>query len=102
MDDRLLAKWFLAGFALRLFFAIAMILSTALGGAEPLVFLVDLPTVVMLDLFSKWFPTAGVSWDGGHPFYPIFNLVGCVLWGLIFALIRVSISSLTSWRRRVA
>jgi len=78
-----LAKWFLVGFTARALFAIWVYWRMQHDPQAGWEYLRDVPTLLVIHVLERAFPFAAHI-DIGRPIYLRWNLIGCVLWGLIF------------------
>ena len=63
-------------------------------------YLLDFPTVLLIDLSEKFLPHSSFSvLVGGHPFYVPMNLVASLLWGGIFTLVPLARNMVFRLRR---
>lgn len=68
-----------------------------------MLYLVDLPTVLVLGLSEKFLPHSLFRiLTGGDPFYIPMNLVGSLLWGGIFTLVPLTRNTVLRLRRNEA
>jgi membrane protein DedA with SNARE-associated domain len=61
-------------------------------------YMMDVPTLAFALILKRIFPGMG-SVSSGHPYYFAFNLLGVVVWGVLFALCAWSISAVVTARR---
>ena len=99
MQRRFLAKWFAIGFAIRLVLGLSVFLQIRYVNWEAaMAYLLDVPTLACASVLKWIFPGMG-SVGGGHPYYIPFNLLGVVVWGVLFALVASLVSAVFTARR---
>src|SRR5262245_13290617 len=87
MRRRLLFKWFAIGFLIRLVLGLMVFRQIRYVDWEAaMAYLMAVPTLACALLLERIFPAIG-SLTGGHPYYIPFNLLGVVVWGILFALV---------------
>lgn len=100
---RLALKWFMIGFIGRLVvgIAIAVLINRSLEAS--MLYLADVPTIFVISLFERLSPrTALIVTASRHPYYIAMNLLGSVVWGSLFALVRCTIAAMGSRRSRLS
>jgi hypothetical protein len=83
---RLLAKWFLIGFVVRMTLAVFITLLMTKDLEAGMLYLADFPTIACLDLIERSSPSLANQLSGNHPYYVPLNLLGSFIWGLLFML----------------
>ncbi|HEU4769328.1 MAG TPA: hypothetical protein VFS77_18315 [Pyrinomonadaceae bacterium] len=78
-----LAKWFLVGFAARALFAIWVFVKMRHDSQAGTLHYMDVPTLFVTHVLERAFPFAAHI-GTGSPLFLRWNLIGCVVWGLIF------------------
>ena len=94
---RLMARWFLIGFLVRLALAIVITLLMAWNWEAVMLYLADFPTILCLDLVESVLPSSvAKQLSGNHPFYVPMNILGALIWGFLFMLASLAFSLIKS------
>ena len=103
MRLRLVGKWFLVGFGIRLSLAIILTLLIWRNLEASMLYFADIPTI---SFFSVWEKLSSgntpVRLVGTHPYYIPLNLFASLIWGFIFALVPLTVRVIGFLRRRLA
>ncbi|HEX3183268.1 MAG TPA: hypothetical protein VHQ94_00655 [Pyrinomonadaceae bacterium] len=92
---RTATKWFVIGFGVRLALGLLVMLGS-LTDPDVSMWLIFDPSLFWTTLLHDWLSARGPDLNpshplyrvfhmffGGHPVYPLYNLIGSMLWGLI-------------------
>lgn len=93
MQLTLVSKWFLVGFAVRL--ALAIIVTLLIRGnlEASMLYFTDIPTISLISVWEKF---SGTTFRSAHPYYVSFNLIACLIWGLIFAVAFLTVTTVVA------
>jgi hypothetical protein len=88
-----MAKWFLIGFLVRAGLAIGVTLLMAKNLEAGMLYLADLPTIWCLDLVERMLSlSVAKQLSGNHPYYVPLNILGALIWGILFMLAALAFS----------
>ena len=103
MSFRLVGKWFFIGAGVRLSLAVIVTILIKQDLEASMLYFVDVPTIFCLDVVRKLVSADLAStMTGSHPYYVWLNVLGSVLWGILFATIALIVRVIVTLRKRVA
>lgn len=110
MQMRIATKWFVLGFGVRLVLGLLVMLGSLTDPDVSMWLLFD-PSLFWIILLHDWLSAGRPDlisshplyhvfhvFFGGHPVYPLYNLIGSMCWGLIFMTAARLLTALRSKR----
>ena len=84
--QRLMARWFVIGFVVRVILAFLVTLLMFVNWEAGMWYLVDLPTLFLFEVTESVSPSVAKQLIRNDPFYIPLNIFGALIWGFLFML----------------